>query len=273
MTKKLTAQKVAAGASTALLALAGLSACGAGSATTPAATTEPATATTTAATTQETTKPAYAYLGIGDIPNNEDLTTMALGHYYAECTEYRLTDPAGDEDIQIYECQEAQDYQNFATVTKDANGTIEQALTSIDNKTVTASPLYGTYSENEFDQEDVETKEEVIAEIEANDDSDPLLSFEGVSKQTIALSGDSTEYDCYTYTYTLSADESSEDVDPANITTFKYFVDGSKLVAQSTSYGEGRAVITRVFHKITSEIPDGFIAFPNTEGLEQQSAI
>lgn len=265
MKLKTTGMRIAAGASTALLALTGLVACGGGSATTTAATT---TAASEAAA--EDAKEPYAYLGYGNIPDNDDLAIMATYQYYDEFTNYyTYTDPNGETQTRREEVKHALNLIDYASQYLDENGNVSSATYCIDGQgySINYEDNFGfTYDAGLSGTPD-EARANVKNMVDENDESESGYVFVGEGKGAIPLAEDTNEYDYYEYTSSYEFEDENGATQTIN-ETHRVYVEGNKLVAMS--YDSDGSLSVQYFHKVSAEIPDGFIALPDTTGIEMQ---
>lgn len=269
MTFKTTGLRFAASASTALLALSGLAACGGGGAATTAATTEaaPVEATTVAATTEEAKEPSYAEWGYTNLPYNEDFDILYSSEYYAEYTNYYVVNYDGTQTVETSYWQTAVSDAGYTSVEIDADGNLLQKNARVDGKQISADYMYGVYIEY-GDTDESETSDDEAADADYEDDFTPTVTYVGTGTGAVELTDDSTEYTYYEYTdIVYSVDENGNETQ--DTFTKKLYVQDSKLVALVDTYQDGYTYTT-VYTKIQKEIPDGFMTLPDVTGLEKQ---
>lgn len=274
MGQKTASTRLLAGASVALLALAGMVGCaGAASGTSATTTVAPTSlaATTEAATgaaVTEDSKPTYAYMGYGDIPDNADLAAIASGHYYVELTIYsQYVDQDGETYSGKYDQQYAQDYANSLSKDYDENGNLASVFASIDGTNYSADYLNGVgYTEqDESASTPEEDKADYQAVIEANDETASTLKFVGKGKAVIPLIDDDAEYTYYEYTDSWDVENENGETETLS-PTHRVYVDGTKLVAMTNNFDTN--INVSYYRTVATDIPEGFIAVPDMSGLE-----
>lgn len=261
----------------ALTCAVALAVCGCSSATPTgsASTTTGATTTQSAATSStENGKPAYAYLGYGAVENCSDLDIMATRKYYTEYTTYQATNYDGQEITQVYDVQEGYDLNNYTVVMKSQSGETLVTNASVNGKQVSAHYMSGYYEEGDNTSsynEDRASFQELIA---TNDDSITGLEFVGTGTGAIPLTDDMAEYTYYEFknvdTVDSAADDTTEDTSTDAVSSTeitRLYVKDDKLLAQVVELGGGQSTTVRLYHTITSKVPTGFIALPDTTGL------
>lgn len=248
-----------------------------GGATSPSTT--PSSSTTQAATTAsvDASKPSYAYLGFGAVENCGDLAIIATRQYYAEYTHYVMTSYDGQESTQVFEAQEGYDLNDYAVVMKNQSGETLVVNASVGGKQIDAHYMSGYFEEGNLTDTYDSDRAFMQEAIAANDDSDTGLEFIGTNTGTIPLIDDGTEYEYYEFKNVATPDgaaggtaaNTANDATNSTELTRLYVKDG-KLIAQVVELDSGQSVDVRYYHAITSEVPAGFIALPDTTGLERE---
>lgn len=256
---------IAAGTATALT-VAGLAACtpnktattGSGSWDFGSTTKSSGSAKTVTSTTG--VKPAYAYLGYGNIENCKDLATIASGKYYALYDYYSVsTNDDGSTGTDHALIEMAQDGIDFVSMESDDDGATEDSAEASVNGTYMyidyASKQYLEYDNSDTYEADKKDYEDKIKE---NDDSDSELTFVKSGKEVLPIqtADTTTEYTYYEYKgedEALAEDEALVD-DEASTSTDE----------NSTSTDEKATTTQAAFNK------DGEVSFDDEYGYDDE---